>query len=251
MTYGHPNKSGGHSPVDIAFVLATDEPLFLVGGQAVNLWGLYYRDWVSEMAPMVSQDVDVLGGRETLSKIAELAGNSPQFFSMRPPTNEVGVVMARKMDGGQFAIEVLNHVHGISNEELCQPAYTITVQGSQVKVRVPSPVALLQAKIANVSDLPQSDRQDKLHILILAAILPAYFADIQSSVIAERINERDMLNLLERLLNIVADPKGKSVLETIGIRPHSIFYKLNIDAGALPRIDGFFTKRLPRILPGS
>jgi len=82
-----------------------------------------------------------------------------------------------------------------------------------------------------------------------SVLAPSY--EIHVAELEGKYNERDMLNLLERLLNIVADPKGKSVLETIGIRPHSIFYKLNIDAGALPRIDGFFTKRLPRILPGS
>ena len=54
-------------PEDFAAVLATDDPLFLVGRQAVNLWALYYRERTADLAPFVSRDVDVLGNRETLS----------------------------------------------------------------------------------------------------------------------------------------------------------------------------------------
>jgi hypothetical protein len=75
---------------DFAALLATKEPVLLVGGQAVNLWALYYESRTIELAPFVSRDVDVLGDRETLKVLGVVAGTKPQFFPLRPPTNEVG-----------------------------------------------------------------------------------------------------------------------------------------------------------------
>lgn len=48
-------------PAAFASVLAAKEPLLLVGGQAVNLWALYYGERTADLAPFVSHDVDVLG----------------------------------------------------------------------------------------------------------------------------------------------------------------------------------------------
>ncbi len=241
--------AAGYSPADIAFVLETDDPLFLVGGQAVNVWGLYYHQHTVELGPLVSQDVDVLGNRETLLRIAELTGNRPKFFAMRPPTNEVGVVVASRSDGYQFPVEVLNHVHGITNDELCQPTYTIVVGASRVQVRIPSPVALLQAKIANVNNLAQAERQDERHVRILACLMPAFLDDVQKSAAAGRLNERELLDLLERLVKILSSPNGRATLETFGIRPRSMFAEFPVDPDVLPKIYNFFTIRLPRLLP--
>ena len=85
--------------------MATQEPLLLVGGQAVNLWALYYEDRTRELTPFVSRDVDVLGDRETLTMLATLAGTKPQFFPLRPPSNEIGVVIAKDSNGLPLLIE--------------------------------------------------------------------------------------------------------------------------------------------------
>ena len=74
-------------------MLATAKPLLLVGGQAVNLWALYYQKSTAGLTPFVSRDADVLGDRETLKALGKLAGTKPQFFPLRPPSNEVGVVI--------------------------------------------------------------------------------------------------------------------------------------------------------------
>lgn len=85
-------KPVGYSPAECAHLLATAKPLLLVRGQAVNLCAFYYRQCTGDMAPFGSRDIDVLGSRETLREIAAAAGAEPQYFPMRPPTNEVGVV---------------------------------------------------------------------------------------------------------------------------------------------------------------
>jgi len=237
----------GRPPDDFVAVLATEEPLFLVGGQAVNLWASYYHERTGDLAPFVSRDVDVLGDRETLTRIAAVVGVPAHFFPMRPPTNEVGVVMAKSTDGQPLPIEVLRHLHGIGNDELCQPAYTIAIGESGVRVRVPGPIALLQAKIANVADLSQTGRQDGRHVRILARLLPAYLRDLQAGVAAGRLGERAMLGLLERLLAVVTSPKACRVLRELSLSRRVLFAELV--AAPSSKLHAFIAKRLPRALP--
>ncbi|MFZ2653356.1 MAG: hypothetical protein WAX69_00430 [Victivallales bacterium] len=233
-------------PGDFAAVLKADEPLFLVGGQAVNLWALYYHERTVDLSPFVSRDVDVLGNRETVSMIARIAGVKPHFFSMRPPTNEVGTIIARSTDGQPLPVEVLSHLHGISNEDLHHPQYTVCIGDNGARVHVPGPIALLQAKIANVADLVQTGRQDKHHVRILARLMPAYLADVQASVADGRINESDMLNLLEHLLAVVTPQKALKILKGLEICGRAMFSEFKPTSS---KLQAFMTKRLGRIIP--
>lgn len=84
-----PSEAEPRPLADFASLLATKEPVLLVGGQAVNLWALYYESRTAELAPFVSRDVDVLGDRDTLTALAKVAGTKPQFFPLRRTTNEL------------------------------------------------------------------------------------------------------------------------------------------------------------------
>lgn len=229
-------------------MLATPEPLLLVGGQAVNLWALYYRDRASDLAPFASRDADILGDRETLTALGKLARAKPQFFPARPPSNEVGVVIAKDASGSPMLIEVLRYVHGASVEELRNPAYTLSIGDRQVRVRVPGPIALLQSKIANVADLAQAGRQDARHVLILARIMPAYLADLRNAAAGGRLDERELIGFLERLLAVITTAKARRVLGGLSINTRALF--ADLDPEGLPKLKAFLRKRLARINPG-
>jgi hypothetical protein len=231
-------------PEDFARLLATKETLLLVGGQAVNLWALYYHSQTAELAPFVSRDVEVLGDRETLTALGRVTGAKPQFFSVKPPTHAVGVLIAKDSQGLPLLIEVLRDVHGVSNEELREPVYTVAL--GDVQVQVPSPIAILPAKIANVADLPQSGRQDARHMLILARLLPAYLRDLQRAALAGEMPERRLIDYLERLLGVVTLAKAKKVLKSLKIDPAGFFAGLGDQR--LPKQAAFLEKRLPRAL---
>lgn len=233
-------------PGDFASVLATAEPLLLVGGQAVNLWALYYADRTRDLAPFVSRDADVLGDRDTLKLLGKLAGAKPQFFPLKPPSNEVGVVVAEDAAGAPMLIEVLRYVHGASNEELREPAYLFALGETQVQVQVPGPIALLRAKVANFVDLKQTGRQDGRHLLVLARILPAYLGDLQASAREGRIAERKLVDLLEQLLAVAVSLKGRKACAELGIDRREFFAALSGDK--LPKVESFLAKRLPREL---
>ena len=240
-----PHESEPRPPADFAPLLATEEPLLLVGGQAVNLWALYYRDRVADLAPFVSRDADILGDRETLESLAKLAGVKPQFFPVRPPSNEIGVVIAKDAHGSPVLIEVLRYIHGATEKELRDPVYTLSIGESQVRVQVPGPIALLQSKIANLADLAQTGRQDARHVRILCRIMPAYLADLRNATTGGHLEERSMIVYFERLLAVVTSTKAKKVLRGLSIEVRGLFAGLGPEG--LPKLKEFLARRLPRI----
>jgi hypothetical protein len=242
----HPSDCSPRPPGDFADALATPEPVLLVGGQAINLWALYYENRTKSLAPFVSRDVDVLGDRQTLTELAKVIGAKPQFFPLKPPTNEIGVVIAHDNTGQPLLVEVLRTVHGVSNEELHASAFTMSIGANQVSVQVPTPITLLKAKIANVSDIAQSGRQDGRHVVILFQLMPAFLADLISATNHGRITERDLVNRLESLLETITSPTARKVLTSLRLSPVSVFQELN--PGSLPKVAAFFEKRLPRVL---
>ena len=240
-----PPESDPRPPADFAPLLAAKEPLLLVGGQAVNLWALHYRDRTSDLAPFVSRDADILGDRDTLATLGKLAGVKPHYFPLRPPSNEVGVVIAKDSNGSPMLIEVLRYVHGASNEALREPAYTLAIGERQVRVQVPGPIALLQAKIANAADINQSGRQDARHVLILARLIPAYLSDLRNAAHEGRLDERKLIEFFERLFAVVTFAKARRVLRDLSVDAQTLF--AGPDPEGLPKLKAFLGKRLPRI----
>ena len=215
-----PSDAAPRPPGDFAGVLATAEPLLLVGGQAVNLWALSYHDRTSDLAPFVSRDADVLGGRETLKALGRLTGTKPQFFPLRPPSNEIGVVIAKDAAGASLLVAVLR--------------------------QVPGPIALFRAKVANLADLKQTGRQDGRHVLILARVLPAYLEDLRVSAREGRMTERQFVEFLEQLLKVVISRHGRKACAALKLDPSQFFAELVADG--LPKLKPFLGQRLPRAL---
>jgi len=234
-----------YSPEEFADILKLDIPLFLVGGQAVNLWVLYYHEKTYDLAPFVSRDVDILGNKTTLLDIARKLEVKPHVFPMRPPTNEVGYIISNNHLGKSISIEVLTHVHGVKNEELQKPHYSMRIGDSATTVQVPGPIALLKAKIANTVDIPQTDRQDKRHVKIIMRLLPSYLTDLYSSVKNLTMKERDFLTILEKLIDIITSDKGKRVLTELKTDFNAVFTELKPEPDT--KIHSFITKRLPKI----
>ncbi len=239
-----PPDAAPRSPTDFARLLATKEPVLLVGGQAVNLWALYYKERTTDLAPFVSRDADVLGDRETLKELAKLGGTKPQFFPMKPPGNEIGVVIVNDSLGVPMLIEVLRYVRGATNEELKNPEYTMTV--GETRVRVPGPIVLLRAKIANLAEIDQTGRQDGRHVAVLSRLMPAYLEDLRAAAISGRMGERKLIEYLEGLLAVVSSAPAERAFAALGIDRRSLFKELQ--PGGLPKLGAFLQKRISRSL---
>jgi hypothetical protein len=76
--------------------------------------------------------------------------------------------------------------------------------------------------------------------------MPAYLADLQASMAAGRLDERGLLDLLERLLAVVTPRKARRVLAALSIPRRPLFSELE---GVPPsKLSSFLTKRLPKAL---
>jgi len=122
----------------------------------------------------------------------------------------------------------------------------MAIGAKRVRVQVPTPIALLKAKIANVADIKQDGRQDARHVVILVQLMPAFLADLVSAATQGRIAERDLVDRLEFLLATITSAKGRKVLNSLRLPPKQMFQEL--DAGPLPKVAAFLEKRLPRSL---
>ncbi len=232
-------------PEELADLLETKEPVFLVGGQAINLWALHYHERTVDLAPFVSRDIDLLGDRSTLRELAILAKTKPQYFPLRPPTNALGVVIAKDRNGDPILIEVLKYVHGVKEEELREPSYTFEIGLNGIPVCVPGPVALFKAKLANLADLNQDGRQDAKHVRILSRILPDYWQDMCKAVRSGKIEERKLISHLETILKASQSTKAKTILKELSIRISSLFIGLEYET--LVKVRSFRRKRLYRL----
>jgi hypothetical protein len=237
-------KDKFHKPDELADLLATKEPLHLVGGQAVNLWALHYWKRTADLAPFVSRDVDVLGDLSTLEELATHLHTKPQIFPLRPPTNTLGVVIAHDKDGDPVLIEVLKYVHGVGEDELWNPTYTFEIGSNAVAVHVPGPVALFKAKVANLADLSQAGRQDEKHVQILARLLPDYWKDLCAAVTSGKVEERKLIKHLETILAVATSSKGKTILAKVSIE--TIFLFKGLESANLSKVQAFIKNRLIR-----
>lgn len=97
----------------------------------------------------------------------------------------------------------------------------------------------------SLADLAQTGRQDARHVVILWHVLPVYLADLQRAAVADRLPERRLIELLERLLKIVSTPKARKVLASLSLdaRP-PLFSALGHEK--LPKLQAFLDRRLSR-----
>lgn len=241
------NSNKPRPPEDYSIYLTAENPPTIVGGQAVNVWALYYAGVADEYAPFVSRDIDVLGDRETLKQIAKLVGLKPNYFPFKPPSNEVGYVAPENEADEPFLIEVLKWVNGVTADELLADSVIMGVGSKQVPVRVPSPVMLLKAKLANLDTINQRGRQDAKHVYILFRLLPVYLSDIIASIKSGKRSERQVVNLLGNLLDIVSKARNEESLQKLELNSAELFQGLPKDG--LPKITNFIEYQLKRVFP--
>jgi len=151
------------SPEDFADLLGED--LVLVGGQAVNFWGLYFADEepdVQSFMPLTSEDADFysLAKRLTLSP-GWKASDPPRKGRMRLVSK---IVMGPE---GQRA-EILRSVNGLTEDDIRKGSVSVQFEGRPIFIL--NPVALFRAKKANLRSLDQTNRQDEKHLRILQLV---------------------------------------------------------------------------------
>lgn len=130
-------KSGGIGFSDIADIASTPAaghlPL-IVGGQAVNIWAIFYLprvgDPLRDHAPFVSKDLDLFGPREILDDLAKRYGVPVTLSPPRLPG--IGQVVISKGDK-VLKVELLSGVRGLHRPGM-QNAIDLKVEGIKLRV---------------------------------------------------------------------------------------------------------------------
>ncbi len=192
---------------DYAAICGIESPKGLpvvVGGQAANAWAIYYASRtaarLSRYRPFTSKDLDLAGDRDLLEAIQRVTNGDIHYSGPRTPV--VGYVEA-VVGNTRRKIEVLRDVKGLRRAEL-DDAVDVIVDG--LRVRLLAPVKVLKAKICNSVTLDQSDRNDVNHVRIMIECVREFLNDILVEIIEGRATQRDMVNFLEELREVVLGP---------------------------------------------
>ena len=120
-------------------------------------------------------------------KLADAAGWEIKFLH-EPRTIAVAALIKRRLDAETLTVEVLRQVRGLTRKELGD-ADLVELRPGQV-YRIPSPVRLLKAKLANLREIKPTRVQDIHHARLLVSSGHHDLTDMHSQVAEKNLTER-------------------------------------------------------------
>lgn len=165
-------------------VAKAPEPLILVGGQALETWGLVFNVLppTAEHTPL-TEDADWLGSKKDAIWLCErlgvectelmLAGD----FDSSPST---ALAYLRRPDGRVLMMDFLRTIVGPSNEEVRRLAVPVTV-ADQVRLHVLHPLLCLESRMANLEVIPEKRTGN-------GPIQAAWSVEIAAAYLQNRVN---------------------------------------------------------------
>jgi hypothetical protein len=214
-----------------------------VGGQAVNIWADFYSRVdarLDALRPFVSKDADVYGDRAMAERPA-VASNWRLTCYYEPRTIGLAMLTKELPDKERLTVEVIGNVNGLTQKELLD-ADMLQLQPGRT-YRLPSPIALLKAKLANVAQIDQSRRQDVRHVKMLIPCVQEYLRESHAESIAGKINDRDLVNLFEAARSLYSDPRNAELGRKHDFELAEIF-PMEFSRSPIAKVARFFDYRM-------
>jgi hypothetical protein len=209
-----------------------DDGVFIVGGQALNMWAERYASRVphlSEFGPFTSKDVDYFGHRQAAQKLADALGGEVDFPSLDDVATPSTAIVRAVIAGRPVLIDFINGVLGIRRTDRLQrdavelefPMYNQDRPGSgMLLVPVMHPVHCLMSRIANVLS-PATRRNDDVALRQLHAAPLVVEAYIYEALEAGDDREAtDCVQSIHRYLK--TDKFGREAHKQVGFDPLDI-----------------------------
>lgn len=220
------------------------EPVILVGGHAVNVWALSYRDRIGDLleplVPFTSADMDVYATRNALMGLHEALGGKLLLSGPREITDGTLIV---GVEPDTRELDVLRSVHGLPKLD-AQDAIPLEVCGHAVPVLFPH--LLFQAKLENALRLDQRERQDVKHVKIMALVLREFLREVVLTVSPE--NEKYALLLLRRSMVIVLSKSAGEFSRRHQVSFADIMPEAELRASSSRKLCGFAQGEMVRML---
>jgi hypothetical protein len=228
------------------------DPIFrqgvlVVGGHAVNLWGSYYAGRgdprLQMFAPFISKDGDVFVRDKELARA--VAASAGWKFRDNPEARSpvLGHIYLTQKNG-ELRVDVLRSVTGLTDEDL---SFTAELQFSEGRTYLlPAPHILLKAKLANLAEHNQEDRQDARHVQIMVACNRQYLLDAHAAVRSGAMTERDAVDYFMDALRVIRGPRSSRMDRQHDLRLASCIPSRSEIVGleAMPRLLAFYTHQL-------
>jgi hypothetical protein len=229
-------------------VLNSTEKPILVGGQAVNLWAEHYGSAIPALDPLrpfMSKDADIFGDRALAERLAKATQWRLTCYN-EPRTIAVAMLTKEMVGKEPLLIEVINSVNGLTSGDLADPDHLELRPGHVY--RVPSPIILLKAKLANVAHIDQTRRQDVRHVQMLLPCVCEYLREAHGRAIAGEITERELVNLLESARDLSSNENYRELGKIHGFDFNGIFPD-ELSASKFEKVFRFVQFRLSRSIP--
>lgn len=150
-----------------------------------------------------------------------------------PRTIAVAALIKRRSDADTLTVEVLREVRGLSRKEL-NDSDLVELRPGQI-YRIPSPIRLLKAKLANLREIKPTRVQDIHHARLLVSLAHDYLTDMHARVAEKHLKERALVNALHELRDVIAP---------IGVRQLASEHNLDL-ASAVP--EDLSTAGMPKL----
>lgn len=159
MTEAEPVELSIDETIEILRPALPDDSLVLVGGQAINYWLAFYRSSeprLATLAGVTSSDVDFLGSRESVNRIAAALRGTVKIDEPRAPT--LAVVRFVDRNGHERIIDFLRNVYGLEEQRVRETAIPVETRDasgdpSGIELKILHPVLCLESRVHNVHSL--------------------------------------------------------------------------------------------------
>lgn len=228
------------------------EPAIVVGGHAASLWALHYcqkEPAILNFAPYTSKDMDFVGDRTTAFTLARMVNQPAEKAPRNEPTPVIYRIKRLFADQTRqnSTLEVLDHLAGVTNNELRETAITIYSKELDMRVRLPSPITCLKSATRNLVRLNQEKRDDLKKVRILILCCRAFLRELVQLAETSKITEGMAAGPFETLYRWIRKRTAQKAAAD---------YKIDwLEAFPLGELDNTFIPRLRPLLrqlrPGS
>jgi hypothetical protein len=217
--------------------------MILVGGQALAFWAAYYHVAASDIA--ITQDVDLLGTKADVERLARGLDAKPVFPNKRDTTMLLGQVLKDLPGGNYVNIDVMFRVYGeITSEAIARRA--VLAENPAGRFRVMHPLDVLQGRLENVHGISAKQDEHGVAQLRLAIDMARKFlGDIasQETIGANKPNRPVVLRHLARIETLALSDAGRKVAKR-----HGVHVADAIDPTPVAHIKSFVSLKLPQLL---
>jgi len=225
-----------------------DTEALVVGGQAVNFWAEAFEEEEPELhqyQPFTSADLDLYRPEPSTRRVLDAWAEHVE--TERDPFGKAFTIVSRtyvirRSGANPLLVDELKMVSGLALSEVRKSSVEVEFSGMQV--RVLTPMACLKAKLYNLANLDQRDRQDERHVRILIPCTRAFIRRLLREAQATG-KLRPALNSLEQLLSLTS---RRQVVQTARFHHLDLLEGVPLaDLGKMshPKLVSFVAKRLP------